>query len=562
MVSSGFVSALGANTNASNDALRLTLSDRFTVQTSDAISSRVKAFLTEDGLAKRLIDSYSLRELEGYDTPIVSASGRILSTDRTEPKGKPITEEEYKQSPFYREDISYYKGMTEESAELLNERAVKRDKRDYIISRATTKQKISAYGIGFISSFVDPVNIATAFVPVPVLSAKLAAGIHASTSLAGKVKLRAFQGAAEGAFGSALVEPLMFGTAQSLQEDYTMLDSLLNISVGAFVGAGLHTGINFRGDRRTVKAEKLQTLSLRAHQQAESLAIKQLMEGKKVDVEPFVKANLKTKDPFDPNEIFSDDIQITFDAGPAKGKGTGQRFTEYTRISEADRFYVQAAADEVTTSKGGGLTFIYNEDAPGSKIVSNDGNTPEWFQNYNAESRKANAARTRQKNKNRKAMIGDEGLPSTVPSLTREKVGKVAQKLLDGAPLGKAEAEVASLLTQRASELKARDVQAKENNFSIDDNDFVIGEREEIDAMIDRSLSYESDWIGDAAYAKKVEEDGFEDYVADLQQQVDELEARADEFDDQYRQELKEIEVLDDLNLAVNRASLCMRGNL
>lgn len=90
------------------------------------------------------------------------------------------------------------------------------------------------------TNIIDPVNIASAFIPV-VGEAKVASILSRSAagSLA-RAGARVGIGAAEGAVGAALVEPLIYAGRTQLQDDYHMSDSLLNIAFGGALGGGLH----------------------------------------------------------------------------------------------------------------------------------------------------------------------------------------------------------------------------------------------------------------------------------------------------------------------------------
>jgi len=51
--------------------------------------------------------------------------------------------------------------------------------------------------------------------------------------------------------GAAIVEPLVYGVAQSVQADYDLYDSFLNIGFGAVMGSGLHVGAGKLKDSNT-----------------------------------------------------------------------------------------------------------------------------------------------------------------------------------------------------------------------------------------------------------------------------------------------------------------------
>ena len=93
------------------------------------------------------------------------------------------------------------------------------------------------FATGLATSMVDPINVAASFIPVfgQTNFARLVAR-------QGFTKARAVKGAVEGAVGATLVEPIVYGVAQSLQADYDMYDSFLNVTFGTVLGSGLHVG--------------------------------------------------------------------------------------------------------------------------------------------------------------------------------------------------------------------------------------------------------------------------------------------------------------------------------
>ncbi|WP_298374420.1 hypothetical protein [Azospirillum sp.] len=100
-------------------------------------------------------------------------------------------------------------------------------------------QGAAQLGVGFVAGVIDPLNIASAFLPV-VGESRMASLLAGASGAAGRAGVRAAVGAAEGALGAALVEPIVYGVAQQEQADYHAVDSLLNLAFGAGLGGGLH----------------------------------------------------------------------------------------------------------------------------------------------------------------------------------------------------------------------------------------------------------------------------------------------------------------------------------
>lgn len=91
------------------------------------------------------------------------------------------------------------------------------------------------------ASVLDPINIASAFIPV-VGQGRYAAMLAARTSMLGRAGVRAGVGVLEGAVGAAIVEPIVYSAATQEQADYDMMDSVFNVLVGGVMGGGLHAG--------------------------------------------------------------------------------------------------------------------------------------------------------------------------------------------------------------------------------------------------------------------------------------------------------------------------------
>lgn len=88
-------------------------------------------------------------------------------------------------------------------------------------------------GLG--ASAIDPINLGSAF--IPVVGEERFAALAASTSMR---TARLIKGAAEGAVGAAIVEPLVYAGAQTQGYDYGYADSFMNVAFGTVLGGGLH----------------------------------------------------------------------------------------------------------------------------------------------------------------------------------------------------------------------------------------------------------------------------------------------------------------------------------
>jgi hypothetical protein len=150
------------------------------------------------------------------------------------------------------DELKFDKPTREREAELLNKWKTETIQRQDVLRRSSQSlaAKTTRVGASFLANALDPINVATAFVPVigqarfGYLAARL-----------GKVGATAVKGAAEGAVGATLVEPLHYFESKQEQEDYTGLDSLTNIIFGTVLGGGLHLGVGAIKERFGGKAK-------------------------------------------------------------------------------------------------------------------------------------------------------------------------------------------------------------------------------------------------------------------------------------------------------------------
>lgn len=134
-------------------------------------------------------------------------------------------------------------GIPERALDILIKRKREEMQRQNVMARGPDGVGAGAarLGVALFESLLDPLNIASAFVPV-VGPARYAAMVGRAGSAAGRAAVRARVGAIEGAAGAAIVEPLIYSAMQAEQADYDMADSLANIAFGSIFGGGLHVG--------------------------------------------------------------------------------------------------------------------------------------------------------------------------------------------------------------------------------------------------------------------------------------------------------------------------------
>lgn len=147
---------------------------------------------------------------------------------------------------------------------------------------------LARFATGLFGSLLDPLNVASAFIPV-VGEARYAAWLANAGGVVGRAGVRAGVGAAEGAVGALVLEPLNYGFAQSEQADYTATDSLLNIAMGTVLGGGLHVVGGAVADRVTGRyanpiTERIENAGPEAREMLLRGALAAVAEGRPVEV--------------------------------------------------------------------------------------------------------------------------------------------------------------------------------------------------------------------------------------------------------------------------------------
>lgn len=133
-------------------------------------------------------------------------------------------------------------GIRQKTLDILAEHRIEQNRRNAILARSPGGLALNAAGVvGTLAiSSLDPVNIASAFLPV-VGEARYARMLEAAgESVLRRTAVRAGVGAAEGITGGALLEPLHIASANAFQDDYTMNDSLANLAFQGLFGAAMH----------------------------------------------------------------------------------------------------------------------------------------------------------------------------------------------------------------------------------------------------------------------------------------------------------------------------------
>lgn len=220
----------------------------------------------------------------------VQSAGEESRAKNIVPRNRKLLNEEYKDLGLYFErdeyqsvvDIMVKKKKRERERQSIMERGPKGSWNPLSGGFYVGAAKLVT-GIGV--SFLDPINIGASFIPV-YGQARFARSIAKAKAM-GKKSAKAFRntrlkkGVIEGAVGATLIEPLVYGTAQRIQADYDIYDSLLNVAFGSVIGGGLHVG-----------AGKLKDINTNANFQARILANRENLsspEGGKPEVDLYAE---------------------------------------------------------------------------------------------------------------------------------------------------------------------------------------------------------------------------------------------------------------------------------
>lgn len=140
-------------------------------------------------------------------------------------------------------------GISNAALAILIERKRDQAARDLLFGRREgAAAAVGMFGVGLAGAFMDPVNAASGYIPV-LSGTRYAATLARAASIGQRATVRAATGAAEGAVGASLVEMPTIALRRDLQDDYSLYDSLTNITFGTLASTGLRTVSGLARDR-------------------------------------------------------------------------------------------------------------------------------------------------------------------------------------------------------------------------------------------------------------------------------------------------------------------------
>ena len=224
-----------------------------------------------------------------------SALGRLLEQKLgSGRKGTTLSAEEYQESEFFRPGIEVGdEGITTGLASLFADRHDERRDFQTTLSRSRGGIGLGAaqFGVAIAGSFLDPLNVASVFIP------SVGAARFASLSARyGTSRSKIATGVVDGAIGAAVIEPLVIGAAVAEQDrDYGLMDSFMNVAVGAALGGSINAvtgGISSFGRYR--RQRQLSRLNAVEADAAQRISITQVMNDEEVNLAP-IEESVQTR---------------------------------------------------------------------------------------------------------------------------------------------------------------------------------------------------------------------------------------------------------------------------
>lgn len=178
-------------------------------------------------------------------TGVGSAVADRASTESLSVEGQHLTYDQFQESSNYRSGFQYDDRMTDKRLEILARRYDSQKYERDILGRATTGQKVLSFVTELVVGVAEPKNLLSGIAARPILglfgpavrdTSKAIKVRRANSELAAKLGM----GAKEGLVAAAITEPSNRYSADTLQEDYGMGDSLLNIGTSTILGGLIH----------------------------------------------------------------------------------------------------------------------------------------------------------------------------------------------------------------------------------------------------------------------------------------------------------------------------------
>lgn len=202
------------------------------------------------------------------------------------PKKTLSAEEANRKYGMPNQGLTFNEPITEEAAIIIRKRKESEIYNQQLLSEASGWTATKAFGMGILTSLVQPeqivANVLGSLLAAPVYGAKFTPEIMGAMTVGRRLAARARIGAIEGAVGAVVAEPIQRHFASEEHADYDLWNTLTNLAAGTVLGSGLHVVGG-------VGADWVNGMRTKTWQDSLNTAIKQLAEGKAVQVEPIVR---------------------------------------------------------------------------------------------------------------------------------------------------------------------------------------------------------------------------------------------------------------------------------
>jgi hypothetical protein len=256
------------------------------VSLGDTLGATIDATLTENP-TNSLQDVYALDKARATPTErrYREDGKRKIEFGQPESPYVSITEQQRRLKDLNLDgQLEPYEGETEAGFEMRVQWRQDELKRQTVFKNSSqgVGTTLASFGVGLAGSILDPLNIASGFIPV-VGPARYAKMLDQAGSAMGRAAVRARVGALEGLVGGAVVEPLVIAGADTRSADYGVYDSVANLVFGTILGGGLHAGGGFLSDTIEGRRFSASLDALPAEKRAEVLSagIAAVAEGRK-----------------------------------------------------------------------------------------------------------------------------------------------------------------------------------------------------------------------------------------------------------------------------------------
>ena len=236
----------------------------------------------------------------------LSPEGFLEATPDPNANVRFLTAEEFRHSEHFRPGLSFPTGVKESVARVMARQFDERQAFQDSLQRAPggVISTVTGIGVDFAVGLTDPINLATAFIPVGSGVGSFAARQIARAGLsagAQRVGAQLTGNFLAGAAGQAAIEPIMLSAAERQQVEYGFDDALLNIGFAGILGAGfglagqasrgaIEYGRNIARQRRATRnaniVDVLDEAAPGTHRANLETATAQILSGREVDVSP------------------------------------------------------------------------------------------------------------------------------------------------------------------------------------------------------------------------------------------------------------------------------------